>query len=170
MTTGADIGRLLRWMTAFRMRALDGLEEFSHLEILFHFHKADPAKEITGKRHPRNNPAWPAVGIFARRGKNRPNHLGLTVVKLMIRREGRTLEVENLDALDGTPVIDIKADDVRIHSARAYIRAGMGERDHEPVLASRRFLAQLGLGKSLPTSYIICDNTFLSPPPAPTSS
>jgi tRNA-Thr(GGU) m(6)t(6)A37 methyltransferase TsaA len=87
--------------------AFDGLEDFSHLEILFHFHKADPAKEITGKRHPRNNPNWPAVGIFARRGKNRPNHLGLTVVKL-IRREGRTLEVENLDALDGTPVIDIK--------------------------------------------------------------
>lgn len=87
--------------------SLAGLEDFSHLEILFHFHKADPGKIATGKRHPRNNPSFPEVGIFARRGKNRPNHLGLTVVRLL-SIEGRTLTVQGLDALDGTPVIDIK--------------------------------------------------------------
>lgn len=87
--------------------SLVGVEEFSHLEILFHFHKADPARVTVGLRHPRNNPNWPKVGIFARRGKNRPNHLGLTVVKL-VKIEGRTLYVEDLDALDGSPVIDIK--------------------------------------------------------------
>jgi tRNA-Thr(GGU) m(6)t(6)A37 methyltransferase TsaA len=87
--------------------ALVGVSEFSHLEILFHFHKADPAKVTVGLRHPRNNPDWPEVGIFARRGKNRPNHLGLTVVKL-VKIEARTLFVEGLDALDGSPVIDIK--------------------------------------------------------------
>ncbi|MBD3256824.1 tRNA (N6-threonylcarbamoyladenosine(37)-N6)-methyltransferase TrmO [candidate division GN15 bacterium] len=87
--------------------ALAGVEEFSYLEILFHFHKADPTKVVTGLRHPRNNPNWPQVGIFARRGKNRPNHLGLTVVKL-VKIEGRVLTVTGLDAIDGTPVIDIK--------------------------------------------------------------
>ena len=87
--------------------ALDGLEEFSHVEILFHFHKADPTRIASGKRHPRNNPAWPEVGIFARRGKNRPNHIGLTVVRIL-RRDSRVLHVAGLDALDGTPVIDIK--------------------------------------------------------------
>ena len=87
--------------------SLAGLETFSHLEILFHFHQADPAKIVTGRRHPRNNPDYPEVGIFARRGKNRPNHLGLTVVRLL-SIEGRTLRVQGLDALDGTPVIDIK--------------------------------------------------------------
>lgn len=87
--------------------ALVGLEEFSHIEVLFHFHKANPDKVVTGRRHPRNNPAWPEVGIFARRGKNRPNHLGLTVVRLLAI-EGRTLTVAGLDAIDGTPVLDIK--------------------------------------------------------------
>jgi len=87
--------------------ALAGLEEFSHIEVLFHFHKADPNKIVTGLRHPRNNPAWPEVGIFARRGKNRPNHIGLTVVRLL-GIEGRTLRVAGLDAIDGTPVVDIK--------------------------------------------------------------
>jgi tRNA-Thr(GGU) m(6)t(6)A37 methyltransferase TsaA len=87
--------------------SLTGLDEFSHLEVLFYFHKADPDKVEPGLRHPRNNPDWPKVGVFARRGKNRPNHLGLSVVKL-IKREGRTLHVEGLDAIDGTPVIDIK--------------------------------------------------------------
>ncbi len=92
---------------SFEAEAFDGIEEFSHLEILFHFHKADPAKICRGAAHPRNNPDWPKVGIFVRRGKNRPNHLGLTVVKLL-KVEGKTLSVSGLDAIDGTPVIDIK--------------------------------------------------------------
>jgi tRNA-Thr(GGU) m(6)t(6)A37 methyltransferase TsaA len=87
--------------------ALDGLESFSHIEVLFYFHGVPAAKVITGARHPRNNPAWPPVGILAQRGKNRPNRLGSTVVRLL-RREGRTLHVVGLDAIDGTPVLDIK--------------------------------------------------------------
>jgi tRNA (adenine37-N6)-methyltransferase len=62
---------------------------------------------VTGVRHPRNNPAWPRVGIFAQRGKNRPNRLGLATVRIL-KREGRTLFVTGLDAIDGTPVLDIK--------------------------------------------------------------
>jgi tRNA (adenine37-N6)-methyltransferase len=91
----------------FGPEALDGIEEFSHAEVLFLFDRVDPAGVVTGARHPRNNPAWPAVGIFAQRGKNRPNRIGNTIC-LILSREGRTLVVEGLDAIDGTPVLDIK--------------------------------------------------------------
>jgi len=87
--------------------ALAGLNAFSHAEIIFVFDQVDPAKIVTGARHPRNNPAWPAVGIFAQRGKNRPNRLGLTTVRVL-SVEGRVLRVAELDAIDGTPVLDIK--------------------------------------------------------------
>lgn len=87
--------------------SLDGLEEFSHLEVFFIFHKATDKPPVLGAEHPRENKAWPRVGIFAQRKKNRPNHLGATVVEL-VRREGASLFVRRLDAIDGTPVIDIK--------------------------------------------------------------
>ena len=87
--------------------ALDGLDAFSHVEVIFWFDRVDPAKIATGARHPRNNTDWPAVGIFAQRGKNRPNRIGSTCCRLVARR-GRVLEVEELDAIEGTPVLDIK--------------------------------------------------------------
>ena len=65
-----------------------GLAEFSHIEVLFSFHQVDPAKIVAGARHPRNNTQWPAVGIFAQRGKNRPNRLGSTICSL-VRVDGR---------------------------------------------------------------------------------
>lgn len=92
---------------SFDADALAGLESFSHAEILFVFHQVDLAKIVTGARHPRNNPAWPKVGIFAQRGKNRPNRIGSTVCRV-IRVDGNTLWVAELDAIAGTPVIDIK--------------------------------------------------------------
>lgn len=91
----------------FDPQALDGIEAFSHIEVIFFFDQVDPAKVVSGVRHPRNNPDWPRVGIFAQRGKNRPNRLGTTVCRLL-RREGCRLVVAGLDALDGTPVLDIK--------------------------------------------------------------
>lgn len=87
--------------------ALDGLEEFSHAEIIYVFDRVPPEKIIHGARHPRNNPAWPKAGILAQRGKNRPNRLGATIVRI-IRREPGALVVAELDAVDGTPVLDIK--------------------------------------------------------------
>ncbi len=87
--------------------SLDGLETFSHVEILFYFHQVAAAQVVKTARHPRNNPAWPQVGIFAQRARSRPNRLGASVVRLL-RREGRTLVVAGLDAIDGTPVLDIK--------------------------------------------------------------
>ena len=87
--------------------SLWGIEEFSHAEVVFYFHKVDKEKIVTRARHPRNNPAWPRVGIFAQRGKNRPNRIGLAAVRI-ISRAGKVLRVEGLDAIDGTPVLDIK--------------------------------------------------------------
>jgi len=87
--------------------ALAGLEDFSHAEVLFHFHQVPEAKVVRDARRPRNNPAWPRVGILAQRGKNRPNRLGSTIVRVL-GREGRVLRVAELDAVDGTPIVDIK--------------------------------------------------------------
>lgn len=92
---------------AFSPDALQGLEAFSHVEVLFVFHQVDPAKVVAGARHPRNNRSWPAVGIFAQRGKNRPNRIGSTICRF-VRLEGTRLYVAELDAIAGTPVLDIK--------------------------------------------------------------
>ncbi len=92
---------------ALGAEALAGIEDFSHAEVLFLFHKVDEAKIVHGARHPRNNAAWPRVGIFAQRGKNRPNRIGSTMCRIL-GRDGNTLRVAELDALDGTPVLDIK--------------------------------------------------------------
>lgn len=92
---------------AIDQSALDGIESFSHVEVLFLFHAVQPEKIVTGARHPRNNPDWPKVGIFAQRGKNRPNRIGSTICKVA-GRTGRSLVVTELDAIDGTPVLDIK--------------------------------------------------------------
>jgi len=87
------------------IESLDSIEAFSHLEIIYFIDKSD--KTITGSEHPRENPNWPKVGIFAQRKKDRPNHIGLTTVNL-IKKEGQKLTVSNLDAIDGTPILDIK--------------------------------------------------------------
>ncbi len=87
--------------------ALAGLDAFSHAEIIFQFHLVPDAKIETGARRPRGNPDWPMVGILAQRGKNRPNRIGVTVCRI-VSVDGRRLEVEGLDAIDGTPVLDIK--------------------------------------------------------------
>lgn len=91
----------------FTADALMGITEFSHVEILFLLHEVEPSKIVTGTRHPRNNREWPAVGIFAQRGRNRPNRIGSTICRV-VRVEGAKLFVAELDAIDGTPVLDIK--------------------------------------------------------------
>jgi tRNA (adenine37-N6)-methyltransferase len=84
-----------------------GLADFSHLEVVFLFDRIDPARINPAARHPRGNPEFPVVGIFASRGPNRPNRLGVSRCRL-IEVAGRDLYVADLDALDGTPVLDIK--------------------------------------------------------------
>ena len=87
--------------------SLTGLEDFSHVEVLFFFDRVAETEVEHRSRHPRGNVAWPLVGIFAQRGKNRPNRLGSCIARV-VKREGRTLHVVGLDAIDGTPVGDLK--------------------------------------------------------------
>lgn len=91
----------------FSSEALMGLSDFSHVEILFHMDQVDPTKIEKTARHPRNNPEWPKVGIFSQRGKNRPNQIGTTICKVL-KIEGCKLYLEGLDAINGTPILDIK--------------------------------------------------------------
>jgi len=77
------------------------------VEILFHLHGVPPERIETNARHPRGRVDWPAVGIFAQRGRVRPNRIGVSVCRL-VKVEGLCLTVRDLDAIDGTPVIDVK--------------------------------------------------------------
>jgi tRNA (adenine37-N6)-methyltransferase len=97
----------IRLTERFSAEAILGLSEFSHVEILYGYHGVDATGVVTGARHPRGNSQWPLVGIFAQRAKNRPNRLGTTACRLL-RIEGTQLYVAGLDAIDGTPVFDIK--------------------------------------------------------------
>ena len=91
----------------FTPDALAGLSDFSHVEVIFYFDKVPDEKIEYGARRPRGRADWPLVGIFAQRGKNRPNRIGVTTCRLIGVR-GRVLTVAGLDAIDGTPVLDIK--------------------------------------------------------------
>jgi len=91
----------------FPIDAVKGLEEFSHLEVFFHLSGIPEDSILTGASHPRNNPAWPEVGIFARRSRARPNRLAATICRL-VRVNGLAVTVSGLDAFDGTPVLDLK--------------------------------------------------------------
>lgn len=91
----------------FTPDAFAGLADFSHAEVLFLFDQVPDEKIETGARHPRGRKDWPLVGIFAQRGKNRPNRIGLTTCRIL-GIDGLTVSLGGLDAIDGTPVLDIK--------------------------------------------------------------
>jgi len=86
--------------------AFENIELFSHLEIIYYFDRVDKNKIVHSGR-PRGNPDYPVMGIFSQRKKDRPNQLGLCTVEL-IEHTGRSIKVKYLDAIDGTPVLDIK--------------------------------------------------------------
>ncbi len=86
--------------------ALDGLEGFSHIIVLYWMHRV-AEDEMPLKIHPRDRQEAPLVGLFATRTPNRPNPIGKATVRLL-KRQGSILKVMGLDAIDGTPVIDIK--------------------------------------------------------------
>ncbi len=88
-------------------RGLKGLEEFSHLVIVFHMHQASHNPQTDLVRRPRGRADMPEVGIFAQRARHRPNPIGLTAVRL-VKVQGDTLTVQGLDAINGTPILDIK--------------------------------------------------------------
>jgi tRNA-Thr(GGU) m(6)t(6)A37 methyltransferase TsaA len=86
-------------------KGLDSIEAWSHIYVIFWMHKISEEKKTL--ICPKSEPDIPAVGIFATRAPVRPNPIGLTLVEL-VRREENILLVKGLDALDGTPVLDIK--------------------------------------------------------------
>jgi tRNA-Thr(GGU) m(6)t(6)A37 methyltransferase TsaA len=93
--------------TLYTAESLQGLADFSHADILFHLDQISPERIHTGARHPRGRTDWPKTGIFAQRGRERPNRIGLSTCRI-VRVEGTRLFVAELDAVDGTPVLDIK--------------------------------------------------------------
>ena len=97
----------IRLAERFPEESLAGLDQFSHVEVVFRFHGVTDDEVTTGARHPRGNPDWPRVGIFAQRTSKRPNRLAVTVCHL-VSIEGSDVRVRGLDAIDGTPVLDIK--------------------------------------------------------------
>ena len=104
---GASRARIELDAGRFDETALAGLEAFSHVEIVYVFDKVDETDVVSGARHPRGRQDWPKIGIFAQRGRTRPNRIGVTICRVVGVR-GRALEVEGLDAIDATPVLDIK--------------------------------------------------------------
>jgi tRNA-Thr(GGU) m(6)t(6)A37 methyltransferase TsaA len=88
-------------------RSVAGLEEFSHVEVVFLFDRVGEGGVCLHARHPRGNPDWPEVGILAQRAKDRPNRIGLCTCEL-VAVDGASIVVRGLDAIDGTPVLDVK--------------------------------------------------------------
>ena len=84
-----------------------GLDQYSHVEVVFLLDKISQDEIEKGARHPRGRPDWPKMGIFAQRSKHRPNRIGVTVCKLE-SVAGLHILVRELDAVDGTPVLDVK--------------------------------------------------------------
>lgn len=86
---------------------LKGLEEFSHVTIIYYLDKAKFDRDKHLQRRPQNRDDMPLVGIFSQRGKDRPNQIGITSVQIVSVSDNE-LTVKGLDAIDGTPVLDIK--------------------------------------------------------------
>jgi tRNA (adenine37-N6)-methyltransferase len=104
---GGVVSRIELDASRFATDCLAGLAEFSHVEIVFVFDQVAEADIHTGARRPRGRTDWPLIGIFAQRAKSRPNRIGVTICRLL-GVEGLSISVEGLDAIDGTPVLDIK--------------------------------------------------------------
>lgn len=113
--------------------AFNNIESFSHLEIIYAFDKANPA-DMVYAGHPRGNNNYPYMGIFAQRKKDRPNAIGLCTVELLAHN-GRSITVKTLDAIDGTPVLDIKPVMREFEPVGEIKTACLGKRLNEGILA-----------------------------------
>ena len=87
--------------------ALDGLEDYSHLIVLFWIHRVPEEERGATRIRPMGDPTLPLLGVFATRTQLRPNPIGVSIVPLL-GRKGNVLRVRGLDAIDGTPVLDVK--------------------------------------------------------------
>lgn len=101
-----DVPSIIRLRDDLPEDTLAGLGEFSHIQVVFKFHLASPEDVHLGARSPRNDPRWEPSGTFAHRNHRRPAQIGISQPRL-VKVEGRDLHVLDLDAVDGTPVLDI---------------------------------------------------------------
>jgi len=99
---------IIRLAPEYPLETLQGIEEFSHLQVIWHFSQGSPGDVALHARSPRDNPAWPSTGTFVHHNHRRPARLGISFPRLL-RVDGRDLHVTDLDADDGTPVIDVVA-------------------------------------------------------------
>ncbi|MFD7556971.1 TrmO family methyltransferase [Streptomyces sp. NPDC059835] len=97
---------IIRLNDEYPEETLQGLEEFSHVQVVWKMHKAKPEDIELHARSPRGNPRWPATGTYVHRNHRRPAQIGVSHPKLK-RVEGRDIVVEGLDAVHGTPVLDL---------------------------------------------------------------
>lgn len=91
----------------FGPASLAQLDTFSHVEVVYVFDRVAESEVVAGARRPRGRTDWPEVGIFAQRGRVRPNRIGVTICRIEAV-EGTSVHVRGLDAIDGTPVLDLK--------------------------------------------------------------
>ena len=102
-----EIDATIELVAAYGAESIRGLDQFTHIEVIFLFDRVPEEKVEYGARRPRGRADWPLVGIFAQRGRNRPNRLGLCTCRI-VGVDVLAVEVEGLDAIDGTPVLDLK--------------------------------------------------------------
>lgn len=102
-----DVRSTIELAPRFGADAVVGLDGFSHVDVVYSFHLVEEGDVVAGARRPRGRADWPEVGIFAQRGKVRPNRIGVTTCVLE-GVDGTTVRVRGLDAIDGTPVLDLK--------------------------------------------------------------
>jgi len=102
------------------VEALEGIEDFSHLFVVFYMHEVTEEEERTLKVHPRGRTDLPLLGVFATRTAFRPNPIGLTLVELL-ECNNNVLMVRGLDAFDGAPVLDLKPADSRDMAANVRV-------------------------------------------------
>jgi len=97
---------IIRLKPDFPEETLQGITEFSHLQVVWQFSERSPDDVALHARSPRDNPAWPATGTFAHHNHRRPAGLGVSFPKVL-RVDGLDVHVTDLDADDGTPIIDL---------------------------------------------------------------
>lgn len=97
---------IIRLNPEYNPEVVQGLEEFSHLVVVWHFHRASPNDVALHARSPRNNPNWPVTGTFVHRNHRRPNQLAQSFPRL-IKVDGLDIHVTDMDAIDGTPIYDL---------------------------------------------------------------
>jgi tRNA-Thr(GGU) m(6)t(6)A37 methyltransferase TsaA len=97
---------IIRLREEYPLETLQGIEEFSHLTVIWHFHQASPGDVALHARSPRGDTRWPATGTFVHRNHRRPNQLATSYPRLL-HVDRHDLHVTDLDAIDGTPVLDL---------------------------------------------------------------